>query len=159
MRSECGAPPAQTYSRNGLARSRGRSGHAGYAESGAWRPIPLDSRTKEGLLHLADERCMYLVKNTNRDSVAAANIGILEGHGKGGSCRIGWLVTRAVSIGLRSSPTSSIQSLRNFAYTEAMRRSEAARYARWSAVVALLLACLTADRVLEGAVDAENHGA
>ncbi len=37
---------------------------------------PLDSRTKEGLLHLADE-AMYLVKNANRDSVAAANIGIL----------------------------------------------------------------------------------
>jgi hypothetical protein len=36
----------------------------------------VDSRTKEGLLHLADE-AMYLVKNTNRDSVAAANIGIL----------------------------------------------------------------------------------
>ena len=29
------------------------------------------------LLHLADE-AMYLVKNTNRDSVAAANIGILK---------------------------------------------------------------------------------
>jgi hypothetical protein len=27
-------------------------------------------------LHLADE-AMYLVKNTNRDSVAAANVGIL----------------------------------------------------------------------------------
>jgi diguanylate cyclase (GGDEF)-like protein len=37
---------------------------------------PVDSRTKEGLLHLADE-AMYLVKNTNRDSVAAANMGIL----------------------------------------------------------------------------------
>ena len=37
---------------------------------------PVDSRSKEGLLHLADE-AMYLVKNTNRDSVAAANIGIL----------------------------------------------------------------------------------
>src|SRR5215472_13282441 len=37
---------------------------------------PVDSRTKEGLLHLADE-AMYLVKNTNRDSVAVANIGIL----------------------------------------------------------------------------------
>lgn len=37
---------------------------------------PIDSRTKEGLLHLADE-AMYLVKNSNRDSVAAANIGIL----------------------------------------------------------------------------------
>jgi len=37
---------------------------------------PADSKTKEGLLHLADE-AMYLVKNTNRDSVAAANMGIL----------------------------------------------------------------------------------
>jgi GGDEF domain-containing protein len=37
---------------------------------------PVDSRTKEGLPHLADE-AMYLVKNTNRDCVAAANIGIL----------------------------------------------------------------------------------
>jgi diguanylate cyclase (GGDEF)-like protein len=37
---------------------------------------PVDSRTKEGLLHLADE-AMYLAKNTNRDSVAVANIGIL----------------------------------------------------------------------------------
>lgn len=37
---------------------------------------PVDARTKEGLLHLADE-AMYLVKNTNRDSVAAANMGIL----------------------------------------------------------------------------------
>jgi len=37
---------------------------------------PVDSRTKEGLLHLADE-AMYLVKNTQRDSVAAANMGIL----------------------------------------------------------------------------------
>jgi diguanylate cyclase (GGDEF)-like protein len=37
---------------------------------------PGDSKTKEGLLHLADE-AMYLVKNTNRDSVAAANMGIL----------------------------------------------------------------------------------
>ena len=37
---------------------------------------PVDSRGKEGLLHLADE-AMYLVKNTCRDSVAAANIGLL----------------------------------------------------------------------------------
>jgi len=37
---------------------------------------PVDSRSKEGLLHLADE-AMYLVKNTNRDSVAAANLGVL----------------------------------------------------------------------------------
>jgi diguanylate cyclase (GGDEF)-like protein len=37
---------------------------------------PIDSKTKEGLLHLADE-AMYLVKNTNRDNVAAANFGIL----------------------------------------------------------------------------------
>src|SRR5712664_867503 len=38
---------------------------------------PVDSRTKEGLLHLADE-AMYLAKNTSRDSVAVANVGILE---------------------------------------------------------------------------------
>jgi diguanylate cyclase (GGDEF)-like protein len=38
---------------------------------------PQDSRTKEGVMHLADE-AMYLVKNTNRDSVAAANMGILS---------------------------------------------------------------------------------
>jgi len=37
---------------------------------------PVDSRTKEGLLHLADE-AMYLVKNTNRDNVAVANVGIM----------------------------------------------------------------------------------
>ncbi len=37
---------------------------------------PQDSRTKEGVMHLADE-AMYLVKNTNRDNVAAANVGIL----------------------------------------------------------------------------------
>jgi diguanylate cyclase (GGDEF)-like protein len=37
---------------------------------------PADSKTKEGLLHLADE-AMYLVKNTNRDNVAVANIGIM----------------------------------------------------------------------------------
>jgi len=38
---------------------------------------PHDSKTKEGVMHLADE-AMYLVKNTNRDSVAAANIGVLK---------------------------------------------------------------------------------
>jgi diguanylate cyclase (GGDEF)-like protein len=37
---------------------------------------PADSRSKEGLLHLADE-AMYLVKNSSRDSVAAANVGVL----------------------------------------------------------------------------------
>jgi diguanylate cyclase (GGDEF)-like protein len=37
---------------------------------------PADSKSKEGLLHLADE-AMYLVKNTSRDSVAAANLGVL----------------------------------------------------------------------------------
>jgi diguanylate cyclase (GGDEF)-like protein len=35
---------------------------------------PTDSRTKTDLLHLADE-AMYLVKNTTRDGVAAANVG------------------------------------------------------------------------------------
>ena len=43
---------------------------------------PADSKTKEGLLHLADE-AMYLVKNTNRDSVAAANLGILPENSDG----------------------------------------------------------------------------
>jgi len=37
---------------------------------------PTDSRTKAELLHLADE-AMYLVKNTSRDSVAAAGVGML----------------------------------------------------------------------------------
>ena len=39
---------------------------------------PTDSRDKSKLLHLADE-AMYLVKNTSRDSVAAAGVGILTG--------------------------------------------------------------------------------
>ncbi|HTQ84668.1 MAG TPA: sensor domain-containing diguanylate cyclase, partial [Candidatus Solibacter sp.] len=39
---------------------------------------PTDSRDKSKLLHLADE-AMYLVKNTSRDSVAAAGVGILSG--------------------------------------------------------------------------------
>jgi two-component system cell cycle response regulator len=38
---------------------------------------PSDSRTKAQLLHLADE-AMYLVKNTTRDSVAVANVGLLS---------------------------------------------------------------------------------
>ena len=37
---------------------------------------PTDAKTKAELLHLADE-AMYLVKNTTRDSVAAAHQGIL----------------------------------------------------------------------------------
>ncbi len=37
---------------------------------------PTDSRTKVQLLHLADE-AMYMVKNSTRDSVAAANLGVL----------------------------------------------------------------------------------
>jgi diguanylate cyclase (GGDEF)-like protein len=37
---------------------------------------PVDSADKAGLLHLADE-AMYLVKNTTRDRVAAANTGLL----------------------------------------------------------------------------------
>jgi diguanylate cyclase (GGDEF)-like protein len=37
---------------------------------------PSDSRTKAELLHLADE-AMYLVKNSTRDSVAAASLGVL----------------------------------------------------------------------------------
>jgi diguanylate cyclase (GGDEF)-like protein len=39
---------------------------------------PTDSRTKEKLLHLADE-AMYAVKNSTRDSVAAAGLGLLPG--------------------------------------------------------------------------------
>ncbi|HKS68626.1 MAG TPA: sensor domain-containing diguanylate cyclase [Candidatus Acidoferrales bacterium] len=39
---------------------------------------PTDSRTKTELLHLADE-AMYLVKNTTRDNVAAATLGLLAG--------------------------------------------------------------------------------
>ncbi len=39
---------------------------------------PIDSTSKTELLHLADE-AMYLVKNTSRDSVAAANVGVLPG--------------------------------------------------------------------------------
>jgi diguanylate cyclase (GGDEF)-like protein len=41
---------------------------------------PTDSNTKAGLLHLADE-AMYLIKNTTRDSVAAAGVGVLPGLG------------------------------------------------------------------------------
>jgi diguanylate cyclase (GGDEF)-like protein len=37
---------------------------------------PTDAKTKAELLHLADE-AMYLVKNTTRDSVAVANMGVL----------------------------------------------------------------------------------
>jgi diguanylate cyclase (GGDEF)-like protein len=37
---------------------------------------PSDSKTKAQLLHLADE-AMYLAKNTSRDSVAVANVGLL----------------------------------------------------------------------------------
>jgi diguanylate cyclase (GGDEF)-like protein len=43
---------------------------------------PTDSNTKAGLLHLADE-AMYLIKNTTRDSVAAAGVGVLPGLPKG----------------------------------------------------------------------------
>jgi diguanylate cyclase (GGDEF)-like protein len=38
---------------------------------------PTDSKTKAELLHLADE-AMYLIKNTTRDNVAAANQGVLS---------------------------------------------------------------------------------
>jgi diguanylate cyclase (GGDEF)-like protein len=43
---------------------------------------PTDSRTKAELLHLADE-AMYYVKNTTRDSVAAANAGTVPIPGQG----------------------------------------------------------------------------
>jgi diguanylate cyclase (GGDEF)-like protein len=39
---------------------------------------PSDSRTKVELLHLADE-AMYVVKNSTRDNVAAAGLGVLPG--------------------------------------------------------------------------------
>jgi diguanylate cyclase (GGDEF)-like protein len=39
---------------------------------------PGDSKTKADLLHLADE-AMYNVKNTTRDAVAAASLGVLPG--------------------------------------------------------------------------------
>ena len=48
---------------------------------------PVDSKSKEGLLHLADE-AMYLVKNTNRDNVAVANIGILPGLPSGATAGV-----------------------------------------------------------------------
>jgi len=38
---------------------------------------PVDARTKAELLHLADE-AMYSVKNTTRDSVAAAKVGVIS---------------------------------------------------------------------------------
>jgi diguanylate cyclase (GGDEF)-like protein len=41
---------------------------------------PSDSRTKAELLHLADE-AMYLVKNSTRDSVAAASLGVVSREG------------------------------------------------------------------------------
>ena len=37
---------------------------------------PVDARTKADLLHLADE-AMYFIKNTTRDSVAAAKVGVI----------------------------------------------------------------------------------
>jgi diguanylate cyclase (GGDEF)-like protein len=40
---------------------------------------PSDSRTKAELLHLADE-AMYVVKNSTRDSVAAARVAVLPNH-------------------------------------------------------------------------------
>ncbi len=43
--------------------------------------FPTDARTKAELLHLADE-AMYQVKNSTRDSVAAANQGVLPLVGK-----------------------------------------------------------------------------
>jgi GGDEF domain-containing protein len=38
--------------------------------------FPSDAKTKVDLLHLADE-AMYAVKNTTRNAVAAARIGVL----------------------------------------------------------------------------------
>jgi diguanylate cyclase (GGDEF)-like protein len=42
---------------------------------------PTDSRTKAELLHLADD-AMYLVKNTTRDSIAAAALGVVSAEGQ-----------------------------------------------------------------------------
>lgn len=53
----------------------GRGGFEPQTPLGA-ASYPVDSKTKVGLLHLADE-AMYLVKNTSRDNVAAANVGIV----------------------------------------------------------------------------------
>jgi diguanylate cyclase (GGDEF)-like protein len=44
--------------------------------------FPTDAKSKAELLHLADE-AMYLVKNTTRDNVAAANDGVLPRLGGG----------------------------------------------------------------------------
>ncbi len=45
---------------------------------------PSDSKSKVELLHLADE-AMYLVKNSTRDNVAAANVGVLSEVGQTGT--------------------------------------------------------------------------
>ncbi len=50
--------------------------HVHITTSAGVASYPTDARTKAELLHLADE-AMYLVKNTTRDSVAAANNGVL----------------------------------------------------------------------------------
>jgi diguanylate cyclase (GGDEF)-like protein len=50
--------------------------HVHITTSAGVASYPTDARTKAELLHLADE-AMYLVKNSTRDSVAAANDGVL----------------------------------------------------------------------------------
>jgi diguanylate cyclase (GGDEF)-like protein len=50
--------------------------HVHITTSAGVASYPTDARTKAELLHLADE-AMYLVKNSTRDSVAAANHGVL----------------------------------------------------------------------------------
>jgi diguanylate cyclase (GGDEF)-like protein len=50
--------------------------HVHITTSAGVASYPTDARTKAELLHLADE-AMYLVKNSTRDSVAAANNGVL----------------------------------------------------------------------------------
>src|SRR4029077_5540187 len=71
----------------------------------------------------------------NRDSIAAANIGILPpapaatAENAGENSSLAWTL---------------LYSPRKFCLTESMKRSEAAKYARWSAAVALCLAGVTA---------------
>src|SRR4029077_15171847 len=71
----------------------------------------------------------------NRDSIAAANIGILPpapaatAENAGENSSLAWTL---------------LYNAAEFCLTESMKRSEAAKYARWSAAVALGLAGVTA---------------
>ena len=83
---------------------------------------PTDSRTKAELLHLADE-AMYLVKNTTRDKVAAAGVGLLP-H-----------ALRSRTAVVRFKPLTYTQLLSKRGDLQ-VRNQEAARYARWAAIAA-----------------------